>query len=124
MPMTQQEATQLVTLVNKVYDMRFDKDTFKFWISQLMQRADYEPSKLALDHYINEGNPKPPILPNVIRRKPKMLKFDEPDVKTLEHRRKMKEDPAYRDEVQKAREGLKEMLRRFDEKMSNQHVQR
>lgn len=114
MPMTQQEATQLVTLVNKIYNTGFDQETAKFWISQLMQRADFEPSKQALDQYINEGNTRAPILPNIIRRNPKKFEFDEPDAKTLEHRRKIKEDPEYRAELKKAREGLKEVVRRYE----------
>lgn len=45
--------------------------------------------------YINDANPYPPSIPNIMRKEVKVVKEEPVDEKTAKHRWRMKNDPEY-----------------------------
>ncbi|MHD0383179.1 hypothetical protein MUA31_09955 [Staphylococcus simulans] len=117
--MSQEQAIEIVEYANNIYEMNMSKEKAKLWLEMLTKNADYEPSKKAFHEYIMSGNPYPPILPNIIRKSPKLMKFDEVDEKTKQHRYRMQHDPAYRAEKKRLLDDFKKKLVRNGSNIRN-----
>ncbi|AVQ34393.1 hypothetical protein C7J88_09545 [Staphylococcus muscae] len=111
MPMTEQEAFQLISLVSDTYNIEFHESKYKAWVSILTKDGDYKSSEKKLRNYIKQSKYKP-TLADVLATKPKAFEIKEKPVEET-HQYKLEHDPAYKKEYEavrdKARTFIKEL---------------
>lgn len=112
MPMTKEEAAEIIKLANNVYEINLDREKASLWLDLLSEDGDYQPTMNKLKQYIKDGNPYPPKIPNIMRSYPKQLEHKIDD-ETKEHQQKMKNDPDYRKQRDKALQKLRDKMREF-----------
>lgn len=102
MPMTEQEAFQLISLVSDSYNMEFHKSKYDAWTSILTKEGDYKASVKKLKKFIKESKYKP-TLADVLAIKPKEFVAEEKP-KEETHQYKLKHDPEYAEQWRKVKE--------------------
>lgn len=113
MPMNKAEAFEIIELVSNVYDMKFNETKFDIWLEFLTRDGDYQPTLKEAKKYIKDGNTYPPKIPNIMRKAPKKLEYEELPDATKEHRYKMANDPEYRAKRQRAIDEFKRTISKF-----------
>lgn len=93
MPMTEQEAFQLISIVSDSYNMEFNESKYKVWISLLTKEGDYESSLKKLKRYIKDSKYKPTIA-DVLAAKPKGVVVEEKPIEET-HQYKLEHDQEY-----------------------------
>lgn len=95
MPMTKQEAIEILKLVEDVYDMGFNTNKQKAmtWIELLMQKGDYNPSLRKTKVYIQNNKFKPTVA-ELIDYKPKGVVIKEKPIEET-HQYKLEHDQEY-----------------------------
>lgn len=114
MPMTKQQALDVIKTIRQVYNLDFDRSKLETWVNILSENGDYEPTVKAVMQYINDLKPYPPSIPNIMRKKVKVVKEQPIDEKTAKHRWRMKNDPEYRAKRKKVLDDFKKKLREFE----------
>ncbi|UXR68990.1 hypothetical protein MUA26_07520 [Staphylococcus sp. IVB6246] len=111
MPMTEQEAFQLISLVSDTYNIEFHESKYKAWVSILTKDGDYKSSEKKLRNFIKQSKYKPTVS-DVLAIKPKTFVPDKVPVEET-HTYKLEHDPAYKKEYEavrdKARAFIKEL---------------
>lgn len=93
MPMTEQEAFQLISLVSDTYNIEFHESKYKAWVSILTKDGDYKSSEKKLRNFIKQSKYKPTIA-DVLATKPKAFEMNEKPVEET-HQYKLENDPEY-----------------------------
>ncbi|EHJ08404.1 hypothetical protein [Staphylococcus simiae] len=113
MPMSKQQALEIIKKVRYVYNIDFDKPKLETWIDVLSENGDYKPTVRAVDSYINSNNPYPPNLPSIMRKEPKKVSIEPVDEEVVTHQWKMKNDPEYARQRKIALDRFKSKLAEF-----------
>lgn len=59
MPMTKQQALEIIKTIRHVYNIDFDRPKLETWVNILSQNGDYDPTRKQVMQYINDANPYP-----------------------------------------------------------------
>lgn len=113
MPMTKQQALEVIKTIRHVYNIDFDRPKLETWVNILSQNGDYEPTKKTVMQYINDANHYPPSIPNIMRKEVKVVKEEPVDEKTARHRWRMKNDPEYVAQRKKILDDFRKKLSEF-----------
>ena len=89
MPMTKQQALEVIKTIRHVYNIDFDRPKLETWVNILSQNGIMNRLKTVMQ-YINDANPYPPSIPNIMRKEVKVVKEEPVDEKTARHRWRMK----------------------------------
>ena len=83
MPMTKQQALEVIKTIRHVYNIDFDRPKLETWVNILSQNGIMNRLKTVMQ-YINDANPYPPSIPNIMRKEVKVVKEEPVDEKLLD----------------------------------------
>ncbi|MGV3043492.1 hypothetical protein ACEE08_11330 [Staphylococcus rostri] len=111
MPMSKQEAINILQKLEDLYDMGFNQNKQKTltWVEMLMNNGDYQLTLNKLKNFIKISKYKPNIA-DILADKPKPFIPDEKPIDQT-HAYKLEHDPAYKKEWEEVRDKAREFVK-------------